>query len=191
MQIEDAVRALILHTGDDPDRAGLRGTPSRVESAYAEWFSGYGADIPGILETTFKDECKSVGVESFSGLILLKDYPLTSTCEHHMCPFTGTADVGYLPAEGKGVVGLSKLGRLVDVYARRLQVQERIAAQVVDALETYLQPRGTIVRLTATHHCMTTRGVGAHSAVTTTILTTGELRDNPLRAQEAMVALNG
>lgn len=195
---EAAVKLLISYAGDDAARRGLERTPARVVAAYAEWFGGYNVDVPELLATHFGDDDVDAlaggRIEDFDGLVLLRGYPFASTCEHHLCPFIGVADVGYLPRPPDGtsagrLVGLSKLGRLVDAYARRMQVQERITAQIASALTAALRPRGVVVRLSATHHCMTTRGVRAHPAWTDTPMLTGLLRDDPAAHHEIVTLL--
>ena len=150
-EAEDAVRTLLRWIGDDPQREGLADTPSRVVRAYAEHFSGYAEDPVDILSRTFEE------VEGYDELVVLRDIRLESHCEHHMLPIIGVAHVGYLP--DRRVVGISKLARIVEVYARRLQIQEKLTAQIAHAIEDALRPRGVAVVIEAEHHCMTTRGV--------------------------------
>ncbi|MEO6170974.1 MAG: GTP cyclohydrolase I FolE [Lysobacter sp.] len=150
-QAEAAVRTLLAWTGDDPTREGLLDTPKRVAKAYGDWFSGYAIDPDEYLARTFEE------VAGYDELIVLRDIRFESHCEHHMAPIIGRAHVGYLP-EGK-VVGISKLARVVEAYARRLQVQEKMTAQIADCIQRVLQPRGVGVVIEATHGCMTTRGV--------------------------------
>ena len=150
-QAEAAVRTLLAWTGDNPDREGLLDTPKRVAKAYGDWFSGYAVDPDEYLARTFEE------VAGYDELIVLRDIRFESHCEHHMAPIIGRAHVGYLP-EGK-VVGISKLARVVEAYARRLQVQEKMTAQIADCIQRVLQPRGVGVVIEATHGCMTTRGV--------------------------------
>ena len=150
-QAEAAVRTLLAWTGDDPAREGLLDTPKRVAKAYGDWFSGYAIDPDEYLARTFEE------VAGYDELIVLRDIRFESHCEHHMAPIIGRAHVGYLP-EGK-VVGISKLARVVEAYARRLQVQEKMTAQIADCIQRVLQPRGVGVVIEATHGCMTTRGV--------------------------------
>jgi GTP cyclohydrolase IA len=149
--VEDAIRTLLEFAGDDPDREGLRDTPARVVRAYAEWFGGYRIDPVTLLERTFEE------VEGYDEVIVLRDIPFRSHCEHHMAPITGSACVGYLPSAR--VVGISKLARVVDAYARRFQIQERMTAQIADTIEGVLSPRGVAVVIRAEHGCMTSRGV--------------------------------
>jgi len=160
-----AVRTLIAWAGDDPTREGLLETPHRVTKAYGEFFAGYEQDPREILQKTFKE------VGGYDDIVLVKDIPFSSHCEHHMVPFIGKAHIAYLPHDG--VVGISKLARLVEVFARRLQVQENLTAQIVDAINEHLNPRGAAVMLEAEHMCMTMRGVRAHGASTITQRFTG------------------
>ena len=164
-EAEAAVRTLIAWAGDDPTREGLIETPSRVARAYGEFFAGYGQDAEATLAKTFKD------VGGYDDIVLVKDIPFNSHCEHHMVPFIGKAHIAYLPHDG--VVGLSKLARLVEVFARRLQTQENLTAQIVDAINEHLGPRGAAVMLEAEHMCMSMRGVRAHGASTITHRFTG------------------
>jgi GTP cyclohydrolase I len=148
---EDAVRTLIRWAGDDPAREGLRETPARVARAYKEFFRGYGVDPEGVLKRTFEE------TDGYDEMIVLKDIRFESHCEHHLAPIIGRAHIAYLPS--KRVVGISKLARLLDVYAKRLQIQEKLTAQIANTLNDVLQPRGVAVVIDASHQCMTTRGV--------------------------------
>jgi len=150
-QAEAAVRTLLSWAGDDPRREGLLDTPKRVVNAYSDWFSGYGDDPRAYLERTFEE------VAGYDELIVLRDIEFESHCEHHMAPIIGKAHIGYLP-DGK-VVGISKLARVVETYARRFQVQEKLTAQISDTINEVLQPRGVGVVIEGAHECMTTRGV--------------------------------
>lgn len=150
-EAEAAVRVLLQWTGDDPDREGLLGTPERVVRAYDEFFAGYNIDPADILSRTFEE------VEGYDELIVLRDIRLESHCEHHLVPIIGKVHIGYLP--DRRVVGISKLARVVEVYGRRLQIQEKLTVQIAEAINDALQPRGVAVVVDATHHCMTTRGV--------------------------------
>ena len=150
-QAEDAVRVLLSWAGDDPRREGLLDTPKRVVNAYSDWFSGYDDDPRAYLERTFEE------VAGYDELIVLRDIEFESHCEHHMAPIIGKAHIGYLP-NGK-VVGISKLARVVETYARRFQVQEKLTAQIADTILEVLQPRGVGVVIEGAHECMTTRGV--------------------------------
>lgn len=178
---EEAVRTLIRWAGDDPDREGLRDTPGRVTRAYADWFSGYGRDPAAHLARTFAE------VGGYDEIVILKDIPFASHCEHHMAPILGRAHVGYLP--DTRVVGISKLARLVEAFARRLQVQERLTAEIADTLQSILQPRGVAVMIEATHACMTTRGVNTRETVMTTSRMLGAFRDNPATRAEFLAAI--
>ncbi len=164
-EAEAAVRTLIAWAGDDPTREGLLETPRRVTKAFGEFFAGYDDDPKAILEKTFKQ------VGGYDDIVLVKDIPFASHCEHHMVPFVGRAHIAYLPHDG--VVGISKLARLVEAFARRLQVQEVMTAQIIDAINEHLNPRGAAVLLEAEHMCMSMRGVRAHGALTVTQRFTG------------------
>ena len=155
------MRTLLAYTGDDPGREGLRETPRRVVACYDEVYNGYRVDPATVLTRVFED------VHGYDDLVVVRDIPFFSHCEHHMVPFTGRAQVGYYPS-GEGVVGLSKLARLVDIYARRLQTQEALTAQVLSALELNLRPRGCAVMIEAEHMCMAMRGVRKHGTSTVT-----------------------
>ncbi|SIM96077.1 GTP cyclohydrolase I [Mycobacteroides abscessus subsp. abscessus] len=168
-RIEAAVREILLAVGEDPDRDGLRETPARVARSYAEVFSGLGQDPADLLATTF-----DIG---HSEMVLVKDITFHSMCEHHLVPFFGTAHIGYIPGADGRVTGLSKLARLVDLYARRPQVQERLTTQIVEAMEQFLRPAGAIVVVEAEHLCMAMRGVAKPGAHTVTSAVRGQLRD--------------
>lgn len=157
-EAENAVRTLIKWAGEDPTREGLIDTPKRVVKAFEEYFKGYHEDPQKILSKTFEE------IEGYNDMVVVRDIEVRSHCEHHMVPIIGRAHIGYLP-DGK-VVGLSKLARLVEVYAKRLQTQETMTAQIADAIEKYLKPKGVAVLIDATHHCMTMRGV-KHSGSST------------------------
>jgi GTP cyclohydrolase I len=169
-QAEDAVRVLLRWSGEDPRREGLLDTPKRVVKAYEDWFSGYGLDPDDYLARTFEE------VEGYDELIVLRDIQFESHCEHHMAPIIGRAHVGYLPA-GK-VVGISKLARVVEAYARRFQVQEKLTAQIADCIQRVLQPRGVGVVVEAAHECMTTRGVHKRGVSMVTSRMVGSFRDD-------------
>ena len=175
---EAAVRTLIAWTGDNPDREGLRQTPKRVIRAFEELYSGYGEDPADILGVTFKD------VGGYQDMVLVRDIPFYSHCEHHMVPFNGLAHIVYYPVYG--VVGLSKLARLVDLYARRLQTQETMTAQISDALERYLGSRGVAVMVEAEHMCMSMRGVQKAGASTMTSRFTGVFRDDAAEREKSL-----
>jgi GTP cyclohydrolase I len=178
-----AVRELLLAVGEDPDRPGLRDTPARVARAYAETFAGLWQDAGEVLATVFD--------EDHDELVLVKDIPMYSTCEHHLVPFHGVAHVGYIPGEDGRVTGLSKLARLVEVYARRPQVQERMTSQIADALADVLKPRGAIVVIEAEHLCMAMRGIRKAGASTVTSAVRGLFRENPASRSEAMSLILG
>ncbi len=173
-----AVRELLCAIGEDPDREGLKATPDRVARAYAEIFGGLHVDPDDVLQTTFD--------EHHSELVLVKDIPLYSTCEHHLVPWHGTAAVGYIPGREGRITGLSKLARVVDLYARRPQVQERLTTQVADALVRRLEPRGVIVVIQAEHLCMAMRGIRKPGATTTTSAVRGIFQDDPRTRAEAL-----
>jgi GTP cyclohydrolase I len=164
-QAEEAVRTLLLWAGDDPSREGLQDTPRRVAKAYKEFYKGYDEDAAEILDRVFEE------VEGYRDMVLVRDIPFYSHCEHHMVPFVGKAHIGYYPA--KGVVGLSKLARVVDVYARRLQTQETMTAQIADVIDRVLKPRGVAVLIEAEHMCMSMRGVQKQGSSTMTTHYTG------------------
>ncbi len=164
-QAEEAVRTLLLWAGDDPSREGLQDTPRRVAKAYKEFYKGYDEDAAEILDRVFEE------VEGYRDMVLVRDIPFYSHCEHHMVPFVGKAHIGYYPA--KGVVGLSKLARVVDVYARRLQTQETMTAQIADVIDSVLKPRGVAVLIEAEHMCMSMRGVQKQGSSTMTTRYTG------------------
>src|SRR5690349_2611787 len=168
---EAAVRTLIAFAGDDPRREGLLDTPRRVVSAYDELYGGYRASPVEVLDRTFSE------IGTYDDLVLVRDIPFHSHCEHHMMPFVGRAHVAYLPVER--VVGLSKIARLIDVYARRLQTQEHLNSQVITAIDEVLKPRGVAVMLEAEHTCMSLRGVEKPGAKTITTQFTGLFRDDP------------
>jgi GTP cyclohydrolase I len=181
--IEQAVRTLIAATGDDPYREGLRDTPARVARAYGEWFSGYAVDPRELLRRVFTD------AENYDDTVLLRDIPFVSTCEHHLAPIMGKAHVAYRPA-GR-VVGISKLSRLVEAFARRLQLQERLTGEVARALEEGLKPRGVAVIIEASHACTSTRGVNQHGVSMVTKCWLGEFRENPELRRELMESIGG
>ncbi len=180
---EAAVRELLIAIGEDPDRAGLRDTPGRVARAARELYAGIGQDPADVLSTTF-----SIDHEE---LIIVRDIPMYSTCEHHLLPFHGVAHIGYIPAEDGKVTGLSKLGRLVEVFARRPQVQEQITTQIADALVEHLGAQGVIVVLEAEHLCMSMRGVQKPGSRTITSAVRGQLRDAATRSEAMSLLLGG
>jgi GTP cyclohydrolase I len=175
-QAEDAVRVLLRWSGDDPAREGLLDTPKRVAKAYRDWFSGYATDPREYLARTFEE------VAGYDEMIVLRDISFESHCEHHMAPIIGKAHVGYLP-DGK-VVGISKLARVVETYARRLQVQEKMTAQIARCIEDVLQPRGVGVVIEAAHECMTTRGIHKRGVSMVTSKMLGGFRDDPRTRSE-------
>ena len=167
---EAAVRELLYAIGEDPDRHGLADTPSRVARSYREMFAGLYTDPDSVLDTTFD--------EQHDELVLVKEIPLYSTCEHHLVAFHGVAHVGYIPGHDGRVTGLSKIARLVDLYAKRPQIQERLTAQIADASDAKLNPRGVMVIIEAEHLCMSMRGVRKPGAVTTTSAVRGQFKSN-------------
>ena len=180
---ERAVREILLAVGEDPDRDGLKQTPARVARSYGEIFAGMSQTPGDVLTTTFE-----IGHEE---LILVRDIEVYSTCEHHLVPFHGVAHVGYIPGPGGRVTGLSKLARLVDVYARRLQVQERMTSQIADAIVEFLKPRGVIVVIECEHLCMSMRGVRQPGSRTITSAVRGQLHDPATRAEAMGLVLGG
>jgi GTP cyclohydrolase I len=170
-EAEAAVRTLIAYAGDDPAREGLLDTPRRVVAAYDELFAGYRESPVEVLDRTFSE------IGSYDDLVLVRDIPFHSHCEHHMMPFVGKAHIAYVPVER--VVGLSKLARLIEVYARRLQTQEHLTSQIVTAIDEVLKPRGVAVMIEAEHTCMSLRGVEKSGAQTVTTQFTGSFRDDP------------
>jgi len=180
-EVEQAVSTLIRWTGDDPDREGLSETPARVVRAYEEWFAGYGEDPERLLQRTFEE------VAGYDEMVLLRDIRFVSHCEHHMAPIIGRAHIGYLPRHR--VVGISKLARLVEVYAKRLQIQERITAEIANTVQRVLRPHGVAVVVEATHGCMTSRGVSRAEATLVTSRMLGVFRDHPETRQEFLSAI--
>ncbi|MFJ2025989.1 GTP cyclohydrolase I FolE [Streptomyces sp. NPDC087897] len=178
---EAAVRELLIAVGENPDREGLRETPGRVARAYQEILAGLRQEPEDVLTTTF-----DLGHDE---MVLVKDIEIMSLCEHHLLPFHGVAHVGYIPAETGKITGLSKLARLVDVFARRPQVQERLTTQVADSLMRILEARGAIVVIEAEHMCMSVRGIRKPGAKTTTSAVRGQLRDASTRAEAMSLIL--
>src|SRR5829696_4785248 len=178
---EEAVRTLIRWAGEGPEREGLSETPARVTRAYAEWFEGYGQDPAEILQRTFEE------VGGYDDIVVLRDIPFESCCEHHMAAIRGTVTIGYLPRHR--FVGISKLARVVDAFAHRLQVQERLTAQIADTIDEVLAPRGVGVIVKGTHACMATRGVRKHGVSMVTSRMLGAFRDDPAARQEFLAAL--
>jgi len=182
-RVERAVHELLLAIGEDPDRDGLRETPARVARSYAEIFAGMVQEPGDVLTTTFEIGHKE--------LILVRDIEVYSTCEHHLVPFHGVAHVGYIPGHDGRVTGLSKLARLVDVYARRPQVQERLTSQIADAMVEHLKPLGAMVIIECEHLCMSMRGVRRPGSRTITSAVRGQLRDPATRAEAMGLVLGG
>lgn len=180
---EAAIRELLLACGEDPDREGLRETPARVARAYEEIFAGLWANPEAVLDKTFDEDHQE--------LIVVRDIPIFSMCEHHLAPFHGMAHVGYIPGESGHVTGLSKLARLVDLYARRPQVQERLTGQVADAIVRKLEPRGVIVVIDAEHLCMGMRGIKKPGSRTITSAVRGQLATSPSSRAEALALIRG
>ena len=180
-EAEAAVRTLIRWAGDDPDREGLVDTPDRVVRSYEEFFAGYSADPKAILERTFEE------VEGYDEIVLLRDIRLESHCEHHMVPILGKAHVAYMPH--RRVVGISKLARLVEAYAKRLQIQEKLTSQVANAINETLQPLGTAVVIEAAHQCMTTRGVRKAGVTMVTSRMLGTFRENGETRRELLAMI--
>lgn len=179
---ESAVATLLRHIGEDPARDGLRDTPRRVVKAWAEMTIGYAQDPADVLGVQFAQD------DPYTGIIALRGVPFASLCEHHILPFTGTADIAYIPGPSNRIVGLSKLARLVDIYARRLQVQERLTVQIVEALETHLTPKASACVIRADHTCMSIRGVAKNASGMVTSELRGAFMDDP-RARAELMAL--
>ena len=180
-EAQEAVRTLIRWAGDDPDREGLRGTPDRVVRSYDEFFAGYDSDPVEILKRTFEE------VAGYDEMVVLKDIRFESHCEHHILPIVGKAHVAYLP--DRRVVGISKLARIVDIYARRLQIQEKMTAEVANAIDQVLQPKGVAVVIDAAHQCMTTRGVHKPGVSMITSRMLGAFRDDPSTRREFLAII--
>jgi GTP cyclohydrolase IA len=180
-EAEQAVRTLLRWAGDDPTREGLLGTPGRVARAFEEWFAGYERDPVNYLQRTFEE------VENYDEMVVLRDIRFESHCEHHLAPIIGRAHIGYLPS-GR-VVGISKLARVVELYAKRLQIQEKMTAQIANSIEEVLQPEGVAVVLEATHQCMTTRGVHKSGVTMVTSRMLGAFRDNPSTRREFLTLI--
>lgn len=180
-EAEEAVRTLIRWSGDDADREGLKETPARVVRAYEESFAGYESDPVDLLRRTFEE------IDGYDEMVLLKDIRFESHCEHHIAPFIGKAHVAYLPR--RRVVGISKLARLVDVFAHRLQIQEKMTAQIANAINDVLQPEGVAVVIEASHQCMTARGIHKPGVVMVTSRMLGAFRDNPATRHEFLAMI--
>ena len=181
-EAEQAVRTLLLWAGDDPTREGLRETPARVVRSYDEFFAGYQEDPEALLERTFEE------TDGYDEIVLLKDIRFESHCEHHMAPIIGRAHVAYLP--NKRVVGISKLARLVEMYAKRLQIQEKMTAQIANAINDILQPQGTAVVIEAAHQCMTTRGIHKPGVTMVTSTMLGAFRTDPSTRREFLAMVD-
>jgi GTP cyclohydrolase I len=180
-EAEAAVRTLLRWAGDDPDREGLLGTPDRVVRSYEEFFAGYAIDPVAVLERTFEE------TDGYDEIVLLRDIRVESYCEHHMVPIIGRAHVAYLPH--RRVVGISKLARLVDAYAKRLQIQEKLTAQIANTINEVLQPRGVAVVIEASHQCMTIRGIHKPGAAMVTSRMLGAFRDDPSTRRELLAMI--
>jgi len=175
-EAEDAVRVLLRWAGDNPAREGLLDTPKRVVRAYEEWFAGYGTDTAGILGTTFDE------TDGYDEMVALRNVRFESFCEHHMAPIIGRCHIAYLPRQR--VVGISKLARMVEVFSKRLQIQERLTAQIADTINDMLEPRGVGVVVEATHHCMTTRGIHKTGVTMVTSRMLGDFRTKAATRRE-------
>jgi GTP cyclohydrolase IA len=180
-EAEQAVRTLLRWAGDDPTREGLIGTPGRVARAFEEWFAGYDRDPVDYLQRTFEE------VENYDEMVVLRDIRFESHCEHHLAPIIGRAHIGYLPS-GR-VVGISKLARVVELYAKRLQIQEKMTAQIANSIAEVLRPEGVAVVLEASHQCMTTRGVHKSGVTMVTSRMLGAFRDNPSTRREFLTLI--
>lgn len=180
-EVEKAVHTLLLWAGDDPDREGLLDTPARVTKAYEEWFAGYKEDPETYLSRTFEE------VEGYDEMVVLRDIRFESHCEHHLAPIIGRVHIGYLP--NKKVVGISKLARVVEAYARRLQVQEKLNAQIANCIQNVLEPKGVAVVIEATHQCMTTRGVHKTGVTLVTSNMLGAFRQDPMTRREFLTII--
>lgn len=180
-EAEAAVRVLLRWTGDDPDREGLRNTPARVARAFEEWFAGYDVDPVELLQRTFEE------TDGYDEMVVLRDIRFESFCEHHIAPIIGTAHIAYLP--NRRVIGISKLARLVEVYSKRLQIQEKMTAQIANTLNEVLMPKGVAVVLEATHQCMTTRGIHKSGVSMVTSRMLGAFRDDPTTRREFLAMI--
>ncbi len=180
-EAEQAVRTLLRWTGDDPDREGLRETPKRVVRAYQEWFSGYGVDPAAYLAKTFEE------IDGYDEMVILRNVRFESHCEHHIAPIIGVAHIAYLP--DRRIVGISKLARLVEAFAKRLQVPEKMTAQIANALDDVLQPKGVGVVLEASHGCMSTRGINKAGRTMVTSQMIGAFRDNAATRREFLAVI--
>ena len=181
-EAEEAVRTLIKYTGDDPDREGLLGTPDRVVRSYDEFFAGYYEDPVGVLERTFEE------TDGYDEMVLLRDIEFNSHCEHHMVPIVGRAHVAYLPRNR--VVGISKLARVVGIYAKRLQIQEKMTAQIANVIDQVLEPHGVAVVVEAQHQCMTTRGVNKPGVTMVTSRLVGSFKNDERTRREFLCMID-
>lgn len=182
-EAEAAVRTLLLWAGDDPDREGLVDTPARVARAYEEFFAGYGTDPVELLARSFEE------TDGYDEMVVLRDIRIESHCEHHMVPIIGRAHIAYLPA-GR-VVGISKLARVMEIYAKRLQIQEKLTAQIANTIESVLKPKGVAVVIEAAHQCMTTRGIHKTGVAMVTSRMLGEFRTNDATRREFLSIISG
>jgi len=182
LEVEKAFRSILQWIGENPDRDGLRDTPDRLIRAYGEYFAGYRQDPEQILRKTFEE------MDGYDEMVLLRGIPFESHCEHHVAPIIGRAWVAYVP--DRRVVGISKLARVVEAYAKRLQIQERLTAQIANAIDQVLKPQGVGVVIKASHHCMSSRGVHMHGTDLVTSRMLGCFRDNPMTRQEFMSMVN-
>jgi len=182
-EAEAAVRTLLRWAGDDPSRDGLHETPDRVVRAFEEWFQGYHEDPEDLLKKTFEE------IEGYDEMVVLRAIPFESHCEHHLAPIIGNVWVAYIPRDR--VVGISKLARVVDAYAKRLQIQEKMTAQIANVIQDVLNPEGVGVVVKGVHHCMTTRGVHKHDTDMVTSRMLGAFRDSPITRQEFLTIVNG
>lgn len=180
-EVERAIRTLIRWAGDDPDREGLLGTPTRVARAYKEWFSGYGEDPYTFLKATFEE------TNGYDEMVVLRDIRFESHCEHHLAPIIGKAHIAYLP--NRRVVGISKLARLVEVYSRRLQIQEKLTTQIAVTINEVLEPQGVAVAVEAVHQCMTTRGIHKPGVTMVTSHMLGQFRTDPMTRREFLAMI--
>ena len=181
-EAKDAVKVLLSWIGDDPNREGLLDTPARVVKAYEDWFSGYSSDPVEYLKKVFYQ------TDGYDEMVVLKDISFESHCEHHMVPIIGRAHIAYIP--NNRVVGISKLARVVDIFAKRLQIQEKMTAQIANAIENVLKPKGIAVVIDASHQCMTTRGVNKPESSTVTSAMRGVFKDNPRTRNEFLSFIN-
>ena len=180
-EAERAIRTLLRWAGDNPDREGLLDTPARVARAFKEWFSGYGEDPYVFLQATFEE------IDGYDEMVVLRDVRFESHCEHHLAPIIGKVHIAYLP--NRRVVGISKLARIVDVYSRRLQIQEKLTAQIANTINEVLEPQGVAVAVEATHQCMTTRGIHKPGVTMVTSRMLGQFRNDPTTRREFLAMI--